>query len=107
MVDERTARDGVFNIVANEGAAVAFFESVFVMPVAVGAAELVVRKKVGRIPAGDFAFPTDGNAVKFEFVPDARTEGNGDRFRREDLEIQEGRRELFEMFSGGEEGEDI
>ena len=87
--------------------AVAFFEGVFVVPVAVGAAELVVGEKVGWVPARDFAFPVDWDAVKFEFVLDACTEGNGDRFRREDLEIQEGRRESFEMFGCGKEGEDF
>lgn len=106
-VDKRAARDGVFDFVADERAAVAFGEGVFVMPPAIGAAELVVGKKVRRIPAGDFAFPADGDAVERELVLNARTERNGDGLRREDAEIQEGRSELFEMFGGGEEWEDF
>ena len=106
-VDKRAAGDCVFDFVVDKCAAIFLFEGMFVMPVAVGAAELVIGEKVGWIPAGDFAFPADRNAVKFEFVLDARAEGNGDWFRREDLEIEEGRSELFEMFSGGEEGEDF
>ena len=106
-VDQRAARDGVFDFVSDESAAIFLFESVFVMPVAVGAAELVVGEKVGRIPAGDFTFPADRDAMKFEFVLDARAKTNDDRFWSEDLKIQERRRELFEMFGGGEEGEDF
>jgi len=106
-VDEPAAGDGVFDFVADQGAAVTLFERVFVMPVAVRAAELIVREGVRRVPAGDFALPADGNAVKFELVLNARAAGNDDGPRREDAEVQEGRSELFEMFGSGEEWEDF
>jgi len=104
-VNQGTAGDGVFDFVADERAAVALFEGVFVMPVTVRSTELVVGEEVGRIPAGDFAFPPDGDAVKFELVLNTRTESDDDRPRREDTEVEEGRSELFQMFGGGEEGE--
>ena len=106
-VDEPAAGDGVFDFVADQGAAVTLFERVFVMPVTVRAAELVVGEEVGRIPAGDFAFPVDWDAVKFELVLNARTEGNDDGFGCEDMEVEERRGELFEMFGCGEEWEDF
>ena len=106
-VDEPAAGDGVFDFVADQCAAVTLFECVFVMPVAVRAVELIVGEEVGRIPAGDFTFPSDGNAVKFELVLNARAAGNDDGPRREDAKVQEGRSELFEMFGRGKEWEDF
>jgi len=106
-VDEPAARDGVFNFVADQGTAVALFERVFVMPAAIRAMELIVGEGVRRVPAGDFALPAYGDAVKFELVLNARTEGNYDGPRREDTEVEEGRGELFEMFGCGEEWEDF
>ncbi len=106
-VDERAAGDGVFDFVADQDTAVALLEGVFVMPMAIGSAELVVGEEVGRIPAGDFALPADGNAVKFELVLNARAAGNDYGLRREDAEVEKGRGELFEMFGRGEEWEDF
>ena len=106
-VDEPAAGDGVLNFVADHGAAVVLFERVFVMPVAVRAAELIVGEGVRRVPAGDFALPADGDAVKLELVLNARTEGNDDGFGCEDMEVEKGRSELFEMFGRGEEWEDF
>ncbi len=91
-VDEGAAGDSVFDLVADEGAAVAFFERVFVVPVAVRAMELVIEEKVRRVPAGDFTFPADGNAVDFEFVLNARAESNEDGLGREDAKVEERRR---------------
>jgi len=106
-VNEGATGDGVFDFVADKGAGIAIFEGVFVMPVSVGAAELVVGKEVGWIPASDCAFPADKDAVKFELVLNARAERNDDGLRREDAEVEEGRSELFEMFGGGEVREDL
>jgi len=106
-VDEPAAGDAVFDFVADQGAAVTLFEGMFVMPVAARAAELIVGEGVRRVPAGDFALPAYGNAVKFELILNARTEGNDDGLGREDMEVEKGRSELFEMFGRGEEWEDF
>jgi hypothetical protein len=77
------------------------------MPAAIRAAELIVGEGVWRVPAGDFALPAYGDAVKLELILNARTEGNDDGLRREDVEVEEGWSELFEMFGCGEEWEDL
>jgi hypothetical protein len=68
--------------------------------------QLIVREGVRRVPAGDFAFPADGDAVNFEFLLNASAAGNDDRLRCKDVEAKERRCELFQMFGGGEEGKD-
>lgn len=62
---------------------------------------------MGWIPAGDFAFPVDGDAVDFDSVLNASADGHGDWFGSEDLEFEESRGKHFEVFSSGEEGENF
>lgn len=106
-IDDGTAGDSVFDFVADERAAVALVEGVFVMPVAVGAAKLIVGEEVGRIPAGDFTFPTDRDAVNFDSVLNACADGHEDWFGSEHLEFEKCWRKHFEIFGGCEEGEDF
>lgn len=94
---------GVFDDVADEGLALFFFEGVFMVPAAVGASELNVREEMRRLPTGDFAFPTNGNAVDLDFVLNARAKPHGNWFGREDLNLEKRRCELFEIFGVSEE----
>ena len=106
-IDERAAEDGIVDVVGDFGAVILGDEAMFVAPEAIGAAELFVDEAVGRFPGGDFAFPRDGEAVKAEFVADARAGMHCDWSGSDDVEFEEGRSEAFEIVSVGEEGEDF
>jgi hypothetical protein len=106
-VDLVAAGDGVFDFVVNEGAAVAFLEGVLVMPAAIRSADLVVREEVRWIPAGDFAFPVDRDAVDLDSILNARSDGHDDGLRSGDLEVEKRWGEHFKVFRGSEEREDF
>lgn len=97
LVDDGAAENGIGYLIADGGEAFALDEGVLVVPKTVGATELVVYKPVGWFPGGDFAFPADGDAVKLEAILDARARGHADGLRREDMEIEPGRSERFEI----------
>ncbi len=74
----------------------------FVMPVAVGTSNLVIGKEMRRVPASDFAFPMNGNAVEFKLILNARADGHMDRFGCEDMKIEERRSENFQVLGSRE-----
>jgi len=103
---ERTAKVGVLDAVAAEGAGFDLFKGVFVAPEAVGAADLLVDEAERGVPRGDAGAPTDGQGVEAEAVVDQGALAHLDRQRGKDVEVEEGRGEAFEVGGVGEEGED-
>jgi len=97
FVDERAADGGVAYGVFAGGAGEVFRETVFVDPLAIRAAELLVDESVRGIPDGDAAAPANGNAVDFEAIVDFRALLDTNGRRREDMKLQRGWGEFLEI----------
>ena len=107
MVHDGAAEGMMADVVEAERAAVALLERVGVVPEPVGAAQLHVDETMRRFPRDDPGAPAEGQAMDAEAVIDHRAGAHLDRRGRDDVELQKGRREFFQIRSVGEEGEDF
>ena len=105
---DQCAADGsvVYGVLASCAAKV-LDEVVLVNPLAVGAAELLIDETMRRIPDGDSAAPTNGNAVDFQAIVNlgALLDVNGRR--REDVKLQRSWSDFLEIPGVGEKREDF
>ena len=70
-IDEGAASGAVAHFVNAECATVALMERVPVIPEGVRASQLHIDERVGRVPLGDLATPTDGEAMNADAIIDA------------------------------------
>ena len=104
-IHQRATRHGVNDLVAAKGAAVFFHKGMGVAPTAIRPTALFITKTIGRVPAGDFRAPADGQAVHAQLVINQGSVAHLDVAGREDVEIQPRGREGFQVAGVGEEGE--
>ena len=106
-MEKRATARTIADKVTAERAAMAFLEGVRVMPQGVGAAHLDVHELVRRIPLGDFCAPADGKTVNGDSIINQSAGPHDDGGRREDFELQPGRRDDLQVVGVGEEGKDL
>ena len=98
---------GVADFIATEGAAIARFECMFVMPKAVRAATLLVYETMWRFPHGNFALPPNRDVMDAKPVVDQCTGPHFNRSRRDNLKVQPWRCENFEVSGVSEKRKDL
>src|SRR5204863_3678435 len=80
---------------------------VFMAPPAIGAADLLIDKPVRRLPGRDHRPPADRKAMQTQPVIDLGSRLNLDGRRSDDVEVQQGGSQRFELKGVAEEGEDV
>ena len=104
---ECAEREFVLDVIVHLCAAGCFGEAVSVMPAAIGPGELDVGEGGDGVEGFDAGAPVKGDAEEAELVVDEGASMHGDGARGIDVEVKERRRDAFEVFSVGEEGEDF
>ena len=107
FLDQWAAVDGVFDVVFNQGATVAFVEGMAVAPEAVGTAELFIDEQGWGLPEGYLAAPADRDAVEFQFVVDGCSLAHVEGWGSHHAEVKEGRSYAFQVKGVGEKGKDL
>lgn len=105
-VYQRAATGAVADIVVADGAIIAFFKGVGVLPEGIWTAQLHVFKTVGRVPLGYLGPPTDWNAMNANLVVNKNACAHFDWRWREDFKAKPRRREGFKIGGVAKEVED-
>lgn len=106
-MNQEIKRYGVADFIATEGAAIARFECMLVMPEAVGAATLLVYNAMWRFPNGDLALPSYRNVMDAKPIMDQCTAPHFDWARRDNLKVQPLRCEDLQVFGISEKQKDV
>ena len=100
FLHEPAAGDGVFDVIADDGAAVLFGKRMFMHPERVGALGLPIDKAVRRFPDRDLALPAQRDAAEAQAVIEQRPLRDPCVGRRDDFEVQPGRGQALRGYRG-------
>ena len=106
-VDQRSAKHSVANVVETTRAAVAWFETVLVNPLTIGAAQLLIDEPEWRFPYGELGAPAHWEAAQSDPVVDQSARTHDNWRWREDFELQPSWRDLLKIARVGEERENL
>ena len=102
-MSEKIKRSCVADVVAGKSAAIVRLKGVFMNPLKVGAANLLIHKTIRRLPEIDPGAPTQRQAVYAQAVVNERPLAHLNRRLGNNPKIQPRRREGVEVCSVGEE----
>ena len=102
---EMSQWQGVGNAIDDDSPSRVFEELVKVNPFSVRSNDLTILERAGRIPGGDLGAPLHRDAVKSDAIVDDCASMHVDRQVAANAEVQLGRSDSSEVFSGGEKVE--